>query len=680
MAYHFEQSLSLKEYLVMNLTIRMKLGMGFGFIIVLLVVLVSVVQVKTEQANKLLHKASSAVEMCLALEGEIHHALSMHRGYMILGLPALAEERLETWEHIDEYIAELDEISVDWVDAEEIAAYAQFKTVMRDFRIAQQEIADVCQTEGDLPANVQYFDIAEPYGYKMVKNLQAILDEEATLEVTVERKALVRSVSEAEMHLLKSENAIAAFLGSGKEEHYEQINSCLTACQASVEHLMTQTDLFTPSQHKSFDKYIGYRATFIEEAKKAVAIRHSPEYSVSENLCLNTVTPLAIEAGDLMSLIGKKQAEFKDESMAKYNEAKHSMLSTVQTVGVISIISSTLIAFFLSGSITRRLGAVMNYSTKIANRDLSMPDLEMKSKDEIGKLAVTVNDMKNAIKEVISEVSVSTQAVASSSTELAASAEEMASGLGTQQQQTQQVAAAVEELSQSVSEVAAKSSDATTASGESQRLAEEGGGIVSNTVEEMEGIAREVQSSADTINKLGEKSQTIGEIIAVINDIADQTNLLALNAAIEAARAGEHGRGFAVVADEVRKLAERTTEATEEVSLSIRGIQSETKTAVELIESGSNRVGRGVELASQAGVSLKSIVSGSQGVQGMVQDIAAAASEQTAAADEIARAVEGISSVTIQSSEGAAQASEAAGDLARQAEQLQELVGRFKLD
>jgi len=306
--------------------------------------------------------------------------------------------------------------------------------------------------------------------------------------------------------------------------------------------------------------------------------------------------------------------------------------------------------------------------------------LELKSQDEMGVVANWFNVFLDNMSSMVTEIRGTSQAVASSSTEIAASAEEMASGLQTQEQQTQQVAAAVEELSQSVNEVAAKSADATTASEESQHQAEEGGSIVSSTVEEMEGIAREVQSSAETINTLGEKSQTIGEIIAVINDIADQTNLLALNAAIEAARAGEHGRGFAVVADEVRKLAERTTEATEEVSQSIRGIQTETSSAVQLIEAGSERVGKGVQLATEAGGALGSIVKGSQNVQSMVQDIAAAANQQSAATGEIARAVEGINSVTRQSSEGASQAAEAAGDLAHQAEQLQTLVGRFKLD
>ncbi len=666
----------------MNLTIRMKLALGFGFIttmLVVLVVLARVVHVKTEASDARISEASEAVELGLALQGEIHHALSMHRGYMILGLQALADERLTTWDKIDEHMSEMDALSAGWTDAGVRADFERFKEVMTEFRDAQQLIADVSWTDANLPANVQYFDIAEPFGDEMVNRLQAILDEEESQVANAERKLLVRRVSEAEGHLLKSRNAISAYLGSGKEEHLERIGSCLTACQASVDRLMTMTGLFTATQKENYDQYIASREIFIKEAKAAVAIRSGDGYCVSEDICLNTVTPLANEAGALMGSIAERQTKVKEAVIAEADSSKAGMLAMVQLVGVLAVIASVAISFFLSRSITSRLTIVKDYATRIAGRDLSMESLKMKSRDEIGQLSAQVDEMKDSIRGVIADVLCTTESVASSSSELAASAEQMASGMQIQQQQTQQVAAAVEELSHSVGEVASKSNDATCASENSQKLAEEGGEIVNRTVDEMRGIAGEVQSSADTINELGEKSAVIGNIIAVINDIADQTNLLALNAAIEAARAGEHGRGFAVVADEVRKLAERTTEATEEVSISIRGIQDETGTAVRLIESGSDRVTRGVDLASQAGQSLQQIVSGSESMQGMVRDIAAAASEQTAAAGEIARAVEGINSVTTQSSEGAAQASTAAADLAQQAERLKEMVSRFRL-
>lgn len=663
----------------MNLTIRMKLAIGFGFIIVMLMMLVGVVTVKSKGADTKMQSSSEAVELSLSLQGEIHHALSMHRGYMILGLESLAQERLETWEHIDLHMDDMDVLAADWQDAELVGQYDRFKAVMVDFREAQQRIADVSGTDADLPANVQYFDIAEPFGDAMVVSLELILDEEETLEASAERKLLMRRVGEAEGHLLKSRNAISAYLGSGSDEHYALIGTCLDACGESVERLMTMTHLFNENQQANFDSYISDRETFIAEAKKAVAIRNSDAFCVSEDICLNTVAPLAGEADELMGVIAAAQTLNKEAALHEYETSKASMVSTVQGVGLVAILSSSFIAFFLSGSITKRLTVVKEYASRIADRDLSMPALEMKSSDEIGQLAGKIDEMKQSLKQVISDVLNSTQIVASSSTELAANAEEMAGGIEQQNQQTHQVAAAIEQLSHSVGQVAEKSKDATTASVESQALAEEGGLIVHNTVEEMQGIASEVQSSANTINELGEKSKTIGDIIAVINDIADQTNLLALNAAIEAARAGEHGRGFAVVADEVRKLAERTTEATEEVSASIRGIQSETSTAVELIENGSKRVGRGVELASSAGEALQSIVTGSKGVQGMVQDIAAAANEQTVAADEIARAVEGINSVTSHSAESASQSSVVAGDLAHQAEELKGLVSRFRL-
>ncbi len=305
--------------------------------------------------------------------------------------------------------------------------------------------------------------------------------------------------------------------------------------------------------------------------------------------------------------------------------------------------------------------------------------LNLNRGDEIGRLGGWFDTFLDRMHEIITEISGVSRQVAAASTEIAASSEEMAGGLSEQQNQTQQASAAVQELTQSVGEVARQSIDASKAADDSRERATQGGSLVRDTVEEISQIAAQVDESAKAVTELGKRSEEIGGIIAVINDIADQTNLLALNAAIEAARAGEHGRGFAVVADEVRKLAERTTQATEEVSKSIREIQNETGIAVERIESGSTRMNGGVELAKNAGEALEQIVASSAQLLAQVQGIAAASEQQASAAEEIARSIDQVNAVAMESSQGAGQAAEAASDLSRGSESMQRLVDRFKL-
>ncbi len=299
--------------------------------------------------------------------------------------------------------------------------------------------------------------------------------------------------------------------------------------------------------------------------------------------------------------------------------------------------------------------------------------------DEIGRLAHWFDTFLENIHGIISDIAGVSREVASAATQIAASNEEMAAGLSNQQEQTQSASAAVEQLNEAAADIARQSADAAHQADSSRANAETGGKVVLDTVNEIKGIAGEVNESAKAVSLLGQKGEEIGGVISVINDIADQTNLLALNAAIEAARAGEHGRGFAVVADEVRKLAERTTQATEEVSQSIREIQEETTRAVERIENGSKRMDKGVELATSAGESLQVIVESSKQLLGQVQTIAAAAEQQSASAAQIGENIQRVTAVSNESAMAAGQASEAAAELSRQSERMRSLVDRFKL-
>ncbi len=337
--------------------------------------------------------------------------------------------------------------------------------------------------------------------------------------------------------------------------------------------------------------------------------------------------------------------------------------------------------FLVNLSVIRPLNRMVEMVKSIASGggDLTQR-LDDTSKSEIGQLAKGFNVFVENLHGIISDVRRATGEVAAAATEIAANSEEMAAGMDEQTGQVMQVSTALEEMSSSIIEVANMCNQASSQAQDAGTSAENGGEIVNRTIGEIETISQQVNESAQSVTNLGRKSEQIGEIIEVINDIADQTNLLALNAAIEAARAGEHGRGFAVVADEVRKLAERTQHATEEVSRSITEIQQETQAAVERMDSGREQVKKGVDLSKEAGGALGQIVDGTQNVSREIGDIAAAADEQSSTAEEISRSVEQINAVMRQTAEGTSQSATAAVQLSHNAEQLQSIVMRFILD
>lgn len=369
-----------------------------------------------------------------------------------------------------------------------------------------------------------------------------------------------------------------------------------------------------------------------------------------------------------------------EQSIEELTASERALARTIAFAGggvaLLVVIGSMLFAMTL----IRPIRVLINRLRDMAEGEGDLTKrIDQDRKDELGEVGLWFNQFVGNVESLIIELGGVSDSVAAASTEIAASSEEMATGMSNQSEQIAEITQSIDEMSSSVVEVARKSADAANAATQAGQTAEDGGQVVRDTIEGMKGIDKAVTASSESVQELGQLGKRIGEVIAVINDIADQTNLLALNAAIEAARAGEHGRGFAVVADEVRKLADRTTKATEEIGGSITAIQTGTAAAVERMEGGTAQVKAGVERATVAGDNLEQIVASAREVSSMVQTIATASEEQSAASERVSRGAEQIAAVSRQAGKGAGQAAEAASDLSNKAEQMRALVNRFKV-
>lgn len=341
---------------------------------------------------------------------------------------------------------------------------------------------------------------------------------------------------------------------------------------------------------------------------------------------------------------------------------------------------SIMLALLVSRTITGPVKEVVDSIEDIAqgNGDLTKR-LPIHGNNEVGDLCHGFNAFVGKLHGIISQVSDSAVLLASSSSELQASSKGMSQSIATLSSESTSLATAGEEMSVTSSDIANNCHLAADNAGDASRKATEGVAIVGESISVMQAIAAQVKTAADTVETLGSRSDQIGTIIGTIEDIADQTNLLALNAAIEAARAGEQGRGFAVVADEVRALAERTTRATKEIGEMIKSIQKETRDAVQTMEQSVTQVEQGSTHAAASGKSLQEILAIINSVTEQISQIATAAEEQTSTTREISHNVLSLNDMAHQNSAAINETAIAANGVSRQAEELQMLVSQFKL-
>jgi methyl-accepting chemotaxis protein len=379
-------------------------------------------------------------------------------------------------------------------------------------------------------------------------------------------------------------------------------------------------------------------------------------------------------------------SQYKDQSrndfiaaVQKVSEHDKNAIFVGLVLGVITMMVLLGVAWWIAGMIASDVKSVGQSLEKIASgeADLTM-QLQSMSRDEVGELVTWFNTFVKRLRGIIGEVVGSTSHLAAAAEEMSTIVDQARIGAGNQQRETEQLTAAVYEMAMSIAGMAKNASNAAEAAKIADKESTNGKAVVNSAVATINGLVEEVEKTAAAINKLEQESRNIGKVLDVIRDIADQTNLLALNAAIEAARAGEQGRGFAVVADEVRVLAQRSSQSTNEIRGIIDRLQSEARDAVTVMQFSREKARDSVSQAAEAGTALEVITNNVSGITAMNNEIAVTAGQQSNVADEVNKNIININRIAQETADGASHTTEASKDLAKLAMHLQGLVGQFK--
>jgi len=379
----------------------------------------------------------------------------------------------------------------------------------------------------------------------------------------------------------------------------------------------------------------------------------------------------------IADLQGDERRLLGERTQALANAANVANLSML-VGGLIAAAVALLIAITLSSSIRKRLNLAIESARNIAEGRLDKR-IENTGTDEIGRLLTAFSQMQTRLREMITEIKQGAVELLRSAKEISTTSDALAASAQDQSNSASSMAATVEQLTVSISHVAESAGEAHGVASDSGKHSVEGGAVIQSTLKSMSLIAGTVQDSAAQVTDLGRHIQQITSIVNVISEIAEQTNLLALNAAIEAARAGEQGRGFAVVADEVRLLAQRTGKSTSEIGEMIQTIQTLAQQAVSQMGVGVEQVNQGLELANSAQGAIDQIQGGSRRIITVVDQISLALNEQSAASQDVARSVERIAQMAQNSSQGVSGASRSANTIEQLARVLDTQVSRFTL-
>lgn len=470
------------------------------------------------------------------------------------------------------------------------------------------------------------------------------------------------SIVDVSKQIQQARFQVRGYTYSGRPEFEKNANQAIDEAMTGINTLAGSiSSVYLPQLQQALEGLKGYRA--------AVGVYRDAQGASKAAL-------------EKMTVIGVKMLDVNNQMIATQNKSRDDeSAQSVQMISIATVLAllfSVLAAWIITRQISTPLRETLEVVERVAAGDLSR-DLTVDRKDELGSLQRSIQTMTVNLRQLIGGIRDGVTQIASAAEELSAVTEQTSAGVNSQKVETDQVATAMHEMTATVQEVARNAEEASEAAVAADQQAREGDRVVNEAITQIERLASEVGNSTEAMNELKRESDKIGSVLDVIKSVAQQTNLLALNAAIEAARAGEAGRGFAVVADEVRSLAQRTQKSTEEIEQLIAGLQSGTQQVATIMDNSRELTVSSVELTRRAGSSLENITKTVSAIQAMNQQIAAAAEEQSATAEEINRSILNVRDVSEQTSAASEETAASSVELARLGNHLQVMVSKFKV-
>ncbi|WP_026972344.1 methyl-accepting chemotaxis protein [Aliagarivorans marinus] len=666
------------------MSISKKLLVVFSFIGVLMFGSAGLVYWQITQVNQLQAQVSQVQMPIVAksnqVESQLQLTLSSLRAHIIHGadpahLQDYVSQLMGAWQEIELSLDEIAELSGEAMDDQQLAKFRQ----LRDL---QFEIAQLAHTDDSLPAHsLLRYDLA-PLAEEAMSQVSSVIQEELSLPGISTRKTrmlLVANMSEARNELANALTALRSFILSGDSAERRSYQDYMSSHAGYVESVNQNSALLTDEQARLWQQFVELVDIFTPMVEELFDIRGGDNWDVANYRLAQEVLPLMSDVQAQASLWSEQQQQ---QLLAVEDLLEHrgQLIALLVFAGAaVALLVGGIAVMLLSRQISSSLAVVNARAEAIAAGDLSQPALAVTGKDEVAQLTRSINIMSEHLKSLIDGVGSAVAQVSRGADSVAVRSQGIASELGNQRGKVEQSATAIEQLSLAAKEIAENTSSAAEQALRGGQVASDGGGVVEDTITIMQQIESAVQGCHQQVSSLSQAGAEVENITEVISAIAEQTNLLALNAAIEAARAGEQGRGFAVVADEVRNLARRTSDSTDEISEVIARIRELTSQAQSAMDHSSELVEQGRNVVAEAGSALREVITTAGDISDRVNAIASATEEQSMVAGEVANSLEVIAHISQQSASEAQASQQLTDELEEQVGELNQQIGRFVL-